>query len=226
MKVTRDDKSGFTAKDWITLTISLVALMISAISSYFNTFQKAERVAVTMRDIAKPYRNVDRLVVRQDDEHSVIFINSGNRPVTIVAMHILFVQHRDPKTFACLNMDNRGPDSGEFETTLAPFVIKENEVVIKTFKIGPRSPDGVGRITGADASSFGILEELKRNEEISLEVCLSFEMSTPTVRNHNAVVSMYKVVVTPRGTFWSWPGPQRFDNTPSTLIDQTTLRFW
>jgi hypothetical protein len=133
VKDSNQTSKGFAAKDWVAVTISVLALIVSGGSAYFNVIQKVENVSVTVRYAPTVNKDGDKLVV-PPETYSVFFINSGNRPVTILGMSVLFVQHKERLAFNCYPPGVEAA-AREFNTDLEPFVVRENEVAIRPFKI-------------------------------------------------------------------------------------------
>jgi hypothetical protein len=220
----QSSKNGFAPKDWVAVTISVLALIVSGGTAYFNVIQKVENVSVTVRYTPSVDKDGDKLAVRPET-YSVFFINSGNRPVTIFGMSVLFVQHKERLAFNCYP-ETIEAAAGQFDTDLEPFVVKENEVAIKSFKIGARHPYGQQRVEGPDASSFLIIDELKQLKDIPIEICLDVELSTPTLKYYSQRVSLLKIDVADWGYFYGDDIAARTPNTPAILIDRKTTIFW
>jgi hypothetical protein len=219
-----EKKSGFTAKDWVAVTISVLALSVSAGSAYLNAILKVEHVSLTTRYSPFVKRIGDKLVTR-NEENSVVFVNSGNRPVVIFGLDVLFIQHPDRLAFNCYG-DSSEAAEGQFETNLLPFVVKENEIAIKSFKIGARHPYGRRREEGPDSNSFAIMEELKARTHVPVEVCFDVELSTPSMQRHSQRVSVHKYDVGEQYSFSGDDVAEHFSNQPSILVDRKLNIFW
>jgi hypothetical protein len=224
--VTKKDSGpflGMTGKDWITIPLALLAFVISAGSAYFNIVQKVEHVSVIARYAPIVRKHGDALTVRPD-EHRLIFVNSGNRPISIVSVEVIFMQHKDRQTSDC---DLYGAAaSGRFETDVQPFVVKENEVLITVLKIGARHPYGERRVEdGTDTLTFPIIDEMKGQKYIPVEVCLDVELATPSLRYHSKRVSIFRYDVHDGGMFLGDDIASEYKNAPSLLIDRKITIF-
>jgi hypothetical protein len=214
---------GMTTKDWITITLAVLAFVISAGSAYFNIVQKVEHVSVIARYAPIVRKHGDTLTVRPE-EHRLIFVNSGNRPVSIVAVEVIFLQHTDRQTSDC-NLYG-APAAGRFETDVKPFVVKENEVLIKTLNIGLRHPFGQRRVDdGTDTLTFPIIDEMKGKSSIPVEVCLDVELATPSLRYYAERVSIFRYDIDETGTFLGDDIAGQYKNAPSVLIDRKITIF-
>jgi hypothetical protein len=77
-------KNGMAAKDWITLTISLLAFFISGLSVYWNIIRQVDDLRLLI--YGGTYTDIDPVSKKlqiHSGNISLMFINLGNRPVAV-----------------------------------------------------------------------------------------------------------------------------------------------
>ena len=80
-------------KDYLTITISLLALTISAAIGYFNIVRTKE--SISLISDTEPGLFIAKngsLVTQSDSGWQVVFVNSGNRPAVISSVTLLYTQ--------------------------------------------------------------------------------------------------------------------------------------
>ena len=98
--MSKSRKTHFAVKDWIAVSISLVALVLSIVTFYFTNFRIDDnlqaRVADTSLDSEKSDDGADnRLMIAR-----VAFVNAGNRPAVLLSVHYLFADKPDSENGA------------------------------------------------------------------------------------------------------------------------------
>jgi hypothetical protein len=216
-------QSSFTPKDWIAITISILALVVSAGSAYYNVIQKLERVSLSVQ-FAPMLSKKGNVLTPRDEETYAVFINSGNRPATIVNLEVLFVQHRDRLEFNCYP-EIPYDEQIIYRTDLKPFVLKENEIVVKTVKLGPRIIPGQRTTPGAQVTPFPVMKTLTGQSEVSIEVCFDVSLLTPSLIDVRERVSVMKYDVAEWGSFYGSDIAELLPNTPTLLINRRMTIF-
>jgi hypothetical protein len=126
-------KSPLEPKDYLTITLSVLAFVVSAGSAYFNILRTEEAVSVIVTKQVLAKRASDEvLYISPREEGELVFINSGNRSIAIYSVNLLYVQPEDRHEPKC-------PASGvEFRTDVEVTIVKPNEIIAKKIKItGP-----------------------------------------------------------------------------------------
>lgn len=82
------EKSGFTVKDRITVLISLSALLISGVSSYFSFFRNETEVSVSILDA----RGLGYEGTQETTAVNVAIMNTGSRQVALIRSDIYIVR--------------------------------------------------------------------------------------------------------------------------------------
>jgi hypothetical protein len=125
------------------------------------------------------------------DEISVVFINSGNRPVAILSLSIMVNQPTKESADAGCSIEIRsaGEDitsgfylSAEtYQTDFEPVIVKEREVVARKFKIVGR--DGTTRSTISLQRYNAELQPTElfgRDGTFPIDVCFRVSVATPS----------------------------------------------
>ena len=173
-----DHKSALTLKDWISLTFSSIALVVSLITAYLNTIRQIDDVRLVLGELPFIWQKKKHVVITGHQE--LTLINSGNRSAAITRAALLVVR---PLTGA------RATDC-DFDTVRVvfsidydfdPLVLKAGEIVVRRALLPRDKGAGVFRelkqggaqdfrsVTGGDAIA---IDEIVR-------VCLLFSVATP-----------------------------------------------
>jgi hypothetical protein len=88
------DKKGMTAKDWTTLIFSVLALVISAASAYWNIIRQVDDVRVMIE--GSPSIGVSGGKIISHFGPPMTFINLGNRSAAISSVSLSIAQN-DPE---------------------------------------------------------------------------------------------------------------------------------
>jgi hypothetical protein len=114
-----------TAKDWITLSISILALFISAGAAYFNILRVTDDVRVAIEGGVIVTLAKEANEFEFEGPQSLTFFNSGNRPVALSSIYLSMVQafEREPEPKRCETWN-----SYIVPLKVTPFVMKPGDV--------------------------------------------------------------------------------------------------
>jgi hypothetical protein len=89
---------------------------------------------VAAKDVPLAYRlNRESLQIETDKEFDIVYVNNGDRPVTILLSDVLYLQPSENAPRCNEYKFKYEPSPGV--TNLAPFVVKEKEAVTKRVRI-------------------------------------------------------------------------------------------
>src|ERR1700730_6611317 len=98
-KAPRD--SGWTIKDYVTLTLSILAFVVSGGSAYFNILRVEENVSVAVDFRVFAVRDQENLSVSSTQETPIVFVNSGNKPVAVMSASFVYFQTKGGGSTEC-----------------------------------------------------------------------------------------------------------------------------
>lgn len=204
----------FTIKDWVTIGLSTLALVISAATAYFSVLQQSEKLEATVTD--SPSMGVgakEDLAIKGALE--LTFVNNGNRPVAIIDATLLLNQvGQDSFSNECF-----GSSVETVSLSTSALVLKPAEVVIKRFEVRQ------GDIKGSK-----IDDENRRLDRFNLNGCV--QMRIVTSRGGEIVTEYFGTwSLEPRpkasvktATQFDFPSPIK--RTPLVFLDRSGIRFW
>jgi hypothetical protein len=206
-------------KDYLTITLSLLALLISSGGAYFTILRTDESI-ILISD-REPWVNIaddEMLEVPPETEGEVIFVNSGNRAGVISSIAVSYIQPMDNIGSQCSS------DSGvRIRTDFDSAVIKPNEVLVKKFKLARAAPYSFTDVRATSATGgaflFPIAAHNKGKKEIMVDVCLDIALSTPSTIYHHVEFPVFRYTALRDG--WSYDpesGPLR--TFPTLLISR------
>jgi hypothetical protein len=160
------------------LIISIVALFISLLTSYYSLFDERYDLKV-MFSLAQPVlASRDGIAITAED-YTITFANSGNRPVSI--LRISYVVQPSDRKFDELNPFNCeitmfAPDAfGRAEPEhFHPIVVKPNEIEVNTYSFH-------GHIPAERAEAF-------LGQHKHLLSCILIEFFTPNYGNATEII--------------------------------------
>jgi hypothetical protein len=208
-------EGGWTPKDYVTLTLSILAFIVSAGTAYFNILRVEENVSVAVdfrvfalirpggADFPSDQHN---LSVSSVEETPIVFVNSGNKSVAVLSASFIYIQTKEGDPRKCRLERGPGIDAQTlFKTDLDPLVLGPNDVIVKHVKItaapGYQS-DNIRRI-GEHGFVFPVSDENRTKSKFQMQVCLGVELTTPSVSNHYSEVPIFEYLVNGDGT-WSF----------------------
>jgi hypothetical protein len=213
-------KSAFSAKDWVSLTLSMLAFGLSVATAYYNIWRQEDNVGVVAHLPPYAVRTAkDRLSVERDAETQLAFLNSGNRPVAIMAVVLSYVQSR-------LKDDEECPfDSAtRLATDFKPLVVKPNEVVTALVKFGDAVWYDNSNIKreGSNRLSWPVLDDNREKARFPMEICLEVMLSTPSIFGLVRRPSIFKYWAEPEGGWsWSFDGEGPVAGKPLVLVKES-----
>jgi hypothetical protein len=162
-------KEKWTAKDWITTSLSVFALVISVITAYYGSIRLVDEIRAVIEN--NPVINVDfvtsTITLRGDP--AFVLINSGTRAAAMLGVVMEF---GDTKAQEC---------EGRFvDTDFGPLVLKEKEIVRKSIKLKPDISAGPGAKREDDGSVVLPMPLASYNQkQYEATLCLRFRLATP-----------------------------------------------
>src|SRR5215212_6888961 len=78
------EKFGLAPKDVITITLSLSAFVLSAMTAYFNVIRRVDDVRVIVSGDPRVTFNGENLEAGLPRKYTLIFFNTGSRPAVIL----------------------------------------------------------------------------------------------------------------------------------------------
>jgi hypothetical protein len=194
------------------------------LSSAFTTFKGADNIE------AKPF--------------SVVFINSGNRPATLLSVSVALwesptkpvkeqVENRN-----CIGVHDDDKDANyeadnpflirlfyqrKLETTFDPLIVKEKEIERRIFNFRGSSSWRMKAVEYQDGISFPYPAWVKKEKEYWVLPCLSFQFATPSVALASATVVFFgydeKAEITAIRSFDETPKPKLIWRKRGTVFD-------
>jgi len=152
-----------TVKDWITLTLSVLAFLISVVTAYFNLVRQTDDLRLVISATPGTFINDNRIEL---SEFTVSLINAGNRNAIVHYIWVLIDQTTEGKAQTnCAQGTEVGVDG-------QPLIIKEKEILPKQIQAVP--------MAGGDKPGVPITAENLQRGYFPYEVCLGFFLSTPS----------------------------------------------
>jgi hypothetical protein len=162
-----------TSKDWATLTVSAVALLISATTLYFSVVRTKDDLRVVVEGTPSFLLDYDHPRFDVITNLTMTFINVGNRPAAILGVTL----YLDQSPAAELHQENCEHEGGT--ATTRPYNL--NAVIVKAGEIVSVSTKLHDQHSGAKEEERKIRTEewsVKKNQ-INVLGCLRFTVSTP-----------------------------------------------
>ncbi len=120
-------------KDWLTVTLSLLALLISLTTAYFNIILTKDDIRVIA---SEPILIVDgKGVPAVLGTQQITFFNLGNRSAVVRLVSFIFKKPSEqPSEDRAISQCNEETQQSELGYDFEPFVIEPGKVVIRQFK--------------------------------------------------------------------------------------------
>jgi hypothetical protein len=120
--------AGFQLKDYIAVTVSMVALGLSAMTAYFTVLRVTERLEVTLMQ-APELRMTANQTAAWKGSLNLAFVNNGNVPIAVAdATMILFQSTKTDDGDECIG----DAEAVELSLVTESFVVKPAEIVVKS----------------------------------------------------------------------------------------------
>jgi len=190
---TEKQTKGLVFKDWVTMLFSLVALILSLATAYWNIARLDENLSVVIRGEQLANRIGKDGLAPQGGETDLLFVNSGNRPVGILSVRIFFLTGGNTK-------DCKGTQGEQrFTTTFKPIIVKADDIVATKIKIDGieslNQPNGKAKFSPNAISQY-LDAEAANKKELNVVSCLLVQLSTASTAFHSesAVISRFKII--------------------------------
>jgi len=208
-------------KSWFATSISLLALLISAITVFFNFVWQRDHLEVvldaglccnsTASLSATPFKgSKGSYSLGFSDDQNLVFINSGTRSAVVqsLSLHAVQVANNDATRADCKQISNQGLSESSIPYAISPIPVKAGEAV---------STKAVARSDW----EVGIRPE---GREINIYLCIYFNYITPgnPIRTTSVVYRFYSGDLTgvTNINFVSSPGKFAL-GSPILLVSET-----
>lgn len=196
-------KRWLEPKDYLTISLSVLAFGVSAGSAYFNVVRTVESVSlISDHEPAAHFGKDGKLILRSDEEGELGLVNSGNRSVIISSVAVLYAQWKEGTAPKCdfnlgINM----------LTDFEPTVLKSNDVVVRKFRISKPMPIfGDSPVPKRIENGNFLLpfsNQNKGKEETLIEMCLTIHLSTPSTVIRAVTLPVFRHRVVRDGWYYS-----------------------
>lgn len=171
-------------KDAITITLSVLAFILSGLAFYFNLLRTTDELSVVAASIPELTMRNDGRMEFSAPELSVVFINSGNRPTAILSFFVSVSQLRPHglRGEECLDELPREDRTQLYETKFVPLVLGGNQIRTETLSLDIKGKD--------DGLVFPIAPFNKDAESFPVVLCFNIDATAISA----AQVSWYQIV--------------------------------
>jgi hypothetical protein len=193
------EKFGLAPKDVITITLSLSAFVLSAMTAYFNVIRRVDDVRVIVSGDPRMTFYGENLEAGLPRKYALIFFNTGSRSAVILDHSFVFAQLLpQPLPDSKPSGSKCGQNANTFDSNLKPFVIKEKEVIVKDIIIGGRGD--FNRRTEQELEGMGLVIKVTDVGQFSYDfrVCLVFGATTPSTAHHTREIQVSHNVLSKR----------------------------
>jgi hypothetical protein len=177
--VRKAPKEKAKIKDFLSLAISSLALVISATTAYVNLVWQSDDIRVVITTFAF-YYDQESQVLELGEMPEWTFINSGNRSAAIRGLTMAVAS-----TFTC----SKAKEAESFRYEIEPFVIKPSEIIAKTLHIRP----------GANIQSSQVSPLLKAFVKVDKPsrflLCVMAHIVTPDSVTFEAAVPLWEIYI-------------------------------
>jgi hypothetical protein len=198
-----DDKAGTAShqadirnrpaiKDVVTVTLSILAFILSLGTVYFNILRTEENVSVI--GSAWPFAkltNANSLYIQPNEEGELTFINSGNRAVVIRSVVLSYIQPKAATAPGCSTLSGV-----HFSTDFAPTILRPNDLIVSKVRIARptrlEKRNTLATRKGDGDFFFPLSSENLSNSEVSIDICLIVDLITPTSTSLGKSVPLHR----------------------------------
>jgi hypothetical protein len=188
-----------TIKDYVTLTLSILAFLLSALTTYVNVISRHDEVRFVLENFDLPLLNKEGTHIVVKGGHTAIFQNVGNRPVVVTQEHMLVRQDHSKK---CDDEDMKGAllEKGFIPTTFTSTVAEANKVTSQsvTYQQNNRVVPPKFSIVDADGNHLIPIKNQKLDEH-PIRVCFHFRLATQSHSSYEAIVEGLTYTVSGEG---------------------------
>lgn len=204
-----------TLKDWVTMLVAVLALVVSGTTAYFNILQRSYAISAVVTNPPGVIGFNSHIEV-SDSEATIVFINSGNRPIAITDVDIWVTQPNNPKDKDCRLSGYRAIS---IQTNFEPFAIKEREIVTKRIKATASPIDKYDDVRAvADGLAMPVAKENAGLDKYPVMLCYLVQMATPLAAFHTEYIPLRRYRFPNERDWGAWNM-----DTPVQLIRQTEL---
>jgi hypothetical protein len=163
----------------MSIIISIIALIISAVSAYYTIFRNFEELGVVIIKSTHIELDRDKSHVTYASPFTILMTNTGNRPVSVVGVQALVQQSPTPfdEGSTCLPSDTLGQI--RFNTSLEPTLIKEGDIV----KLDVDLRTGFAKPKGTANTTYELVPTpawFSKKSPYYARFCLEFRLVTPS----------------------------------------------
>lgn len=162
-----------TRKDWATVTMSALALVISAVTFYVNLVRTKDDLRVVVEGTPEFLLDYEHLKFEIMTNLTMTFINVGNRPVAILGVTLFLDQSPNAE------LHQQSCEREEGTATTRPYDLKA--VIVKAGEIVSVSTKLHDQLLGTkdEERTIQIQDWSAKKNEINVLGCLRFTVSTP-----------------------------------------------
>jgi hypothetical protein len=161
-------EGGMGPKDWLSIVLSVVALLTSAGTAYFTSMRQTDILRLEVN--TSPILSMDSSTARLSLKGDLVFflINAGSRPAVVSALH--------------LNVGEIGKDGKcggtKFEAGMDAFVVPAKDIVSKRVRFKPGVSTKAELHESGDEISFAI--EPSAEGKSAGAMCVTAQITTPS----------------------------------------------
>jgi hypothetical protein len=166
-------QTRMTGKDWTTLSMSALALILSSVTVYFNVVRTKDDLRVVVEGTPEFLLDYENPKFDISTDLTMTFINAGTRPLAILRVTLFL----DQSPRANLHQEKCEVQEGtaitrpyDFTTT----IVKAGEISSVQVKLREATPP-----KSAKKASIPLVEESAIKNQINVLGCLRFTVSTP-----------------------------------------------
>lgn len=173
-------KKGNVAKsgrDWLALTVSLVSLLVSGLTVYFNVVLRQDDIRIV----------VDRMPDMSRDQKGVMFasngiqltvLNVGNRSAVVTKLlAVAYQRDAENSSRECKNPSDNAPFPIAFLNDFKPIVVKPGEIQFVSSRVQPVFPWNT--VKRDDLGEVAFPKEMHGNNVQFFLMCLELTVTTP-----------------------------------------------
>ena len=119
-------------KDWVSVTLSCLALGVSAGAAYFNIIRQTDDIRIAT--LPSPFVVLDdQGKIGVSGQQQITFINSGNRDAAITDLSLVLVRLKDAPPDDTQCDEAKGSAVASLLYDFEPFITRPGDIVVKTF---------------------------------------------------------------------------------------------
>jgi hypothetical protein len=192
---------GKPRREWIAITISILALAISGATAFFTIIQQSDDVRLVFPSPPLLPKRADYLLLEKRVGYPLILTNSGNRPVSISSVGLLLIPYEGNLRGVCEG--DHIKDAATFATSVSNLVLKEKQIWNDWLHVtGPAFEQSSKILNVKDDPWYRIplKDNLRSKSTMNVEVCLEVDFSTPSVAYSTKRIRVALLVSTSEGS--------------------------